>query len=159
MENDTIVHNDSASLLTEIIQGISQSWKGKEKGECDTKKGLQTAVKSTATYSTAAPLRSDVAVTLFVIYRVLITSTAIFALHISHNPIWTLHLYMHLTTSLIVLHTTSSLWLQYVKVCIISQIIYIKVLMYLIHTVDIHQGSQDCHWSPLKSHAWCPCIW
>lgn len=50
IENDTIVHNDSTSLLTDIIQGISQSWKGKEKGECDKEKKLQTAVKTTATY-------------------------------------------------------------------------------------------------------------
>lgn len=41
------------------------------------------------------PLQSDVAVTLFVIYRVLIAPAAIFAQRISHNSILTSHYSMH----------------------------------------------------------------
>lgn len=109
MENDTIVHNDSAGLLTEIIQGISVLER-EGKGEMWQKEKNSCRPQWRVPRLTAAPLRSDVAVTLFAIYRVLITSTAIFALCISHT-IRTLHLHIHLT-SLIVLHIQPGLELQ-----------------------------------------------
>lgn len=51
----------------------------------------KTALKSTATYH-------DAAVTLFIIYRALITGAAIFAQRISHNSILTSHYSQRLTS-------------------------------------------------------------